>query len=72
MAKGKVKWFHRKKGYGFIIADSGEECFVHHSSINGAGFKYLDDGEAVEFDIDKDDKGYKAKNVNKAKERIRV
>lgn len=72
MNKGTVKWFHRKKGYGFILSERGEECFVHHSSINGTGFKYLDDGELVEFDLEKDEKGFKAKNVNRSREKINV
>ena len=67
MTKGTVKWFDRKKGYGFITADSGEEVFVHFSSITGAGFKFLDDGEKVEFEMEKDGKGLKAKNVNRSK-----
>ena len=66
MAKGKVKWFDRKKGFGFILAESGEEVFVHYSSIQGDGFKVLDDGQEVEFDVEKDAKGFKAKNVKKA------
>ena len=66
MSKGKVKWFDKKKGYGFIIADTGEELFVHYSVINEEGFKNLEDGEGVEFDVEKDAKGLRAKNVTKA------
>lgn len=65
MQKGKVKWFHKKKGYGFIILETGEEAFVHFSSISGDGFKFLEDGEEVEFDVEKDAKGIKAKNVTR-------
>jgi CspA family cold shock protein len=65
MQKGKVKWFHKKKGYGFIILETGEEAFVHFSSISGDGFKFLEDGEEVAFDVEKDAKGIKAKNVTR-------
>ena len=63
MAKGKVKWFNAKKGYGFITADTGEEVFVHFSEINMDGYKTLDEGQVVEFEIEKDAKGMKAKSV---------
>ncbi|MBU0478801.1 MAG: cold-shock protein [bacterium] len=67
MAKGKVKWFNDAKGYGFITPDDGsDDCFVHHSAIEGAGFKSLAENDAVEFDIEKDDKGRnRAGNVKK-------
>ena len=58
MAKGTVKWFNEKKGYGFITPDDGSaDCFVHFSAIEGSGFKALAEGDTVEFEIDKDDKG---------------
>ena len=63
--KGTVKWFHRKKGYGFITTESGEDVFVHYSVINGDGFKFLDDGEEVEYEYEQSDKGYKATAVYK-------
>lgn len=66
MVKGKVKWFNGKKGYGFILADSGEEVFVHFSEIQGDGYRTLDEGQAVEFEIEKDQRGPKAKKVTKA------
>ncbi len=67
MVKGKVKWFNAKKGYGFIAADSGEDVFVHFSEIQQeSGYKALDEGQAVEFEMVNDDKGLKAKNVVKA------
>ena len=67
MAKGKVKWFNDAKGYGFITPDDGsDDCFVHHSAIEGAGFKSLAENDVVEFDIEKDDKGRnRAGNVKK-------
>ncbi len=67
MATGKVKWFDNKKGYGFIQQDSGEDVFVHYSSISGEGFKTLEDGTVVEFSIIQGDKGLKAENVTVAK-----
>lgn len=63
MAKGKVKWFNESKGFGFIERESGEDLFVHYSSIQGDGFKTLREGQVVEFDIAKDAKGSKAVNV---------
>jgi len=66
MTKGKVKWFNAKKGYGFISSESGEDVFVHFSEINQAdGYKALDEGQDVEFEVEKDAKGLKAKNVTK-------
>lgn len=63
MASGKVKWFNEQKGYGFIEQDGGKEIFVHYSGISGDGFKNLYEGQQVEFDIEKGDKGPKAVNV---------
>lgn len=65
MNKGTVKWFDSKKGYGFISDESGKDIFVHFSGLNMEGFKSLDDGQAVEFDIIEGDKGPQAVNVNK-------
>ena len=65
MARGKVKWFSNQKGYGFITSESGNDVFVHHSSIQGEGYKTLEEGQEVEFEIQKDAKGEKAVNVTK-------
>ncbi len=63
MSTGKVKWFNESKGFGFIEQESGEDVFVHYSSIQGDGFKTLAEGQSVEFDVTEDDKGAKAVNV---------
>lgn len=63
MAKGKVKWFNEKKGYGFIEQEGGQELFVHHTGIAGNGFRNLYENETVEFDIEQGQKGPKAINV---------
>ena len=65
MPKGKVKWFSNQKGYGFITPESGNDVFVHHSAISGDGYKTLEEGQEVEFEIQKDAKGEKAVNVVK-------
>ncbi len=63
MAKGKVKWFNSQKGYGFIEMENGKDLFVHHNAIQGQGFKSLDEGDMVEFDIGRGPKGDAAENV---------
>jgi CspA family cold shock protein len=65
MVKGKVKWFDAKKGYGFISGESGQDVFVHFSAIQGEGYRFLDNGEEVEYELDNDEKGPKAKNVTR-------
>ena len=66
MASGKVKWWNTKKGFGFISQDSGEDVFVHHSSIVGEGFKNLREGEDVIFEVVASEKGPKAEHVERA------
>lgn len=65
MAKGTVKWFDNSKGYGFIAPENGKDVFVHHTAIKGEGYKSLDEGQAVEFDIEQGPKGEQATNVVK-------
>ena len=65
MASGKVKWFDNKKGFGFIAQSSGQDVFVHHTSIAGSGFKTLNEGEEVSFEVIPSEKGLKAQNVQR-------
>jgi len=62
---GKVKWFDSSKGYGFIISEEGKEVFVHFSQIIQEGYKTLEEGQEVTFDVEVGDKGQLAKNVQK-------
>ena len=66
MAKGKVKWFSNQKGYGFITSEEGKDVFVHHSAIQGEGYKTLEEGQEVEFEVQQGPKGEQATNVTKA------
>jgi len=63
--KGKVKWFNNAKGYGFIEREGGEDVFVHYSAITGDGYRTLQEGDAVEFEVVQSDKGLQAANVGK-------
>ncbi|MFD0586660.1 cold shock domain-containing protein [Paenibacillus sp. GCM10027627] len=63
--KGTVKWFNAEKGYGFIQVEDGEDVFVHFSAIQGDGFKTLEEGQAVEFDVTDGNRGAQAANVYK-------
>ena len=65
MEKGIVKWFDNSKGYGFISRSSGKDVFVHHTAIQGNGFKSLEEGQEVEFEVTKGPKGDQAANVKK-------
>jgi CspA family cold shock protein len=65
MSRGNVKWFSAQKGYGFIEMENGKDIFVHHNEIRGNGFKSLDEGSSVEFDIKQGDKGDYAANVTR-------
>ena len=65
MAKGNVKWFNDAKGYGFISRPDGPDVFVHHTAIQGEGFRTLSEGQEVEFDIVDGPKGLQAANVRK-------
>jgi CspA family cold shock protein len=67
MPEGKVKWFNNSKGYGFIEQDGGKDLFVHHSAIQGEGFKSLAEGDRVSFDVVQGAKGPAAENVRKLK-----
>jgi CspA family cold shock protein len=63
MAKGVVKWFNEKKGYGFLSQEDGDDVFVHYTSIGGDGFKTLKEGDAVEFEVQEGPKGPQAVDV---------
>ena len=65
METGTVKWFNGAKGYGFITREKGDDVFVHYRSIQGEGYKSLDDGDKVQFDVEQGAKGLQAANVSK-------
>ena len=65
MAKGTVKWFNNRKGYGFINQEEGTDVFVHYSSIDAPGYKTLEQGDEVLFEIEDSDRGPEARNVKK-------
>jgi len=65
LARGIVKWFNDRKGYGFISQEDGNDVFVHFSSIEATGYKTLSEGDNVDFEIEESDRGPEAKNVNK-------
>ncbi len=63
MAQGSVKWFNAEKGFGFIAVDDGQDVFVHHSAIDMDGYRALDEGQRVEFEVAQSDKGPQAEKV---------
>ena len=65
MSNGTVKWFNAEKGYGFISQESGDDVFVHFSAIQGTGFKTLEEGQSVSFEIEEGPRGKQASNVTK-------
>jgi CspA family cold shock protein len=65
MSRGKVKWFNDSKGFGFITEDNGQDVFVHHSEIKSDGYRTLEEGEAVEFEVIAGEKGPRAKDVKR-------
>ncbi|GED32589.1 MULTISPECIES: cold-shock protein [Brevibacillus] len=65
MERGKVKWFNSEKGFGFIEREGGEDVFVHFSAIQGDGYKTLDEGQEVTFDVENGQRGPQATNVQK-------
>ena len=66
MEQGKVKWFNAEKGFGFIEREEGEDVFVHFSAIQSEGFKSLDEGQSVTFEVEQGQRGPQATNVQKA------
>jgi cold shock protein len=71
MAIGKVKWFDNKRGFGFILQDSGQDVFVHHTCIEGDGFKTLHEGDAVNYELVPGEKGPKATAVKRVSRQAR-
>ena len=65
MEKGTVKWFNGEKGYGFVTRENGADVFAHFSAIQGDGFKTLEEGQAVEFEVETSDRGLQAANIVK-------
>ncbi|HRX17324.1 MAG: cold shock domain-containing protein [Spirochaetes bacterium] len=65
MEKGVVKWFNEQKGFGFITKEGGDDIFVHHTGIVGEGFRTLNDGDNVEFDVEETEKGQRAVSVSR-------
>jgi CspA family cold shock protein len=68
MASGKIKWFDNRRGFGFILQEEGQDVFVHHTCINGQGYKTLQEGEIVSYELVNCEKGPKAQNVQRARQ----
>lgn len=72
MASGKIKWFDNRRGFGFILQETGQDVFVHHTCIEGEGFKTLHEGDVVDYELVPGEKGPKAQRVKRIPPRLRL